>query len=170
MTQGEGQRQGLKGRGRDNILKGRDRGMDSRAGTPGKRRDAERGKKQGRRPRKRKDAERETKRRGARKQEAVQRKKGMYEYRVRKRGGGRGQKKKDLRGIAGLWQSSRSRRRYFLTGTGRSLHKLLDEAQGSMKRDNCLQAFIATFLFDPSMSALPLILKQNSVSVGLLDC
>ena len=29
------------------------------------------------------------------------------------------------------------------------------------------QAFIATWLFDPSMSALPIILKQNSVSVGL---
>ena len=30
------------------------------------------------------------------------------------------------------------------------------------------QAFIATLLFDPSMSALPIIPKQNSVSVGLL--
>ena len=29
------------------------------------------------------------------------------------------------------------------------------------------QAFIATLLFDPSMSALPIIPKQNSVSVGL---
>jgi hypothetical protein len=29
------------------------------------------------------------------------------------------------------------------------------------------QAFIATSLFDPSMSALPIIPKQNSVSVGL---
>ena len=29
------------------------------------------------------------------------------------------------------------------------------------------QAFIATSLFDPSMSALPIILKQNSESVGL---
>ncbi len=29
------------------------------------------------------------------------------------------------------------------------------------------QAFIATLLFDPSMSALPIIPKQNSVS---LDC
>jgi hypothetical protein len=28
-------------------------------------------------------------------------------------------------------------------------------------------AFIATLLFDPSMSALPIIPKQNSVSVGL---
>ncbi|KAJ7941174.1 Regulator of rDNA transcription protein 15 [Quillaja saponaria] len=31
---------------------------------------------------------------------------------------------------------------------------------------NC-QAFIATLLFDPSMSALPIIVKQNSPSVGL---
>jgi hypothetical protein len=29
------------------------------------------------------------------------------------------------------------------------------------------QAFIATWLFDPSMSALPIMLKQNSASVGL---
>jgi len=29
------------------------------------------------------------------------------------------------------------------------------------------QAFIATLLFDPSMSALPIIVKQNSPSVGL---
>jgi len=29
------------------------------------------------------------------------------------------------------------------------------------------QAFKATLLFDPSMSALPIILKQNSVSIGL---
>jgi hypothetical protein len=29
------------------------------------------------------------------------------------------------------------------------------------------QAFIATWLFDPSMSALPIIVKQNSQSVGL---
>ena len=29
------------------------------------------------------------------------------------------------------------------------------------------QAFIATLLFDPSMSALPIIAKQNSPSVGL---
>ena len=29
------------------------------------------------------------------------------------------------------------------------------------------QAFIATSLFDPSMSALPIIAKQNSPSVGL---
>jgi hypothetical protein len=29
------------------------------------------------------------------------------------------------------------------------------------------QAFIATLLFDPSMSALPIIVKQNSQSVGL---
>ena len=29
------------------------------------------------------------------------------------------------------------------------------------------QAFIATWLFDPSMSALPIIQKQNSDSVGL---
>ena len=29
------------------------------------------------------------------------------------------------------------------------------------------QAFIATVLFDPSMAALPIIPKQNSVSVGL---
>jgi hypothetical protein len=29
------------------------------------------------------------------------------------------------------------------------------------------QAFIATLLFDPSMSALPIIEKQNSQSVGL---
>ena len=29
------------------------------------------------------------------------------------------------------------------------------------------QAFIATQLFDPSMSALPIIVKQNSQSVGL---
>jgi len=29
------------------------------------------------------------------------------------------------------------------------------------------QAFIATWLFDPSMSALPIIAKQNSPSVGL---
>ena len=29
------------------------------------------------------------------------------------------------------------------------------------------QASIATWLFDPSMSALPIIVKQNSQSVGL---
>jgi len=29
------------------------------------------------------------------------------------------------------------------------------------------QTFIVTLLFGPSMSALPIILKQNSVSVGL---
>ena len=29
------------------------------------------------------------------------------------------------------------------------------------------QAIIATLLFDPSMSALPIIVKQNSQSVGL---
>ena len=29
------------------------------------------------------------------------------------------------------------------------------------------KAFIATLLFDPSMSALPIIAKQNSPSVGL---
>ena len=29
------------------------------------------------------------------------------------------------------------------------------------------QPFIATLLFDPSMSALPIIAKQNSPSVGL---
>ena len=30
------------------------------------------------------------------------------------------------------------------------------------------QAFIATLLFDPSMSALPIIVKQNSPRIGLL--
>jgi hypothetical protein len=41
-----------------------------------------------------------------------------------------------------------------------SLHSIQELACGS-------QAFIATLLFDPSMSALPIIPKQNSVSVGL---
>ena len=31
------------------------------------------------------------------------------------------------------------------------------------------QAFIATWLFDPSMLALPIVQKQNSDSVGLFN-
>ena len=34
--------------------------------------------------------------------------------------------------------------------------------QKSYHRDNGSQAFIATLLFDPSMSALPIIVKQSS--------
>ena len=41
-------------------------------------------------------------------------------------------------------------------------------AESGIKELACgSQAFIATLLFDPSMSALPIILKQNSESVGL---
>jgi len=39
--------------------------------------------------------------------------------------------------------------------------------QGDVATALASQAFIATLLFDPSMSALPIILKQNLVSVGL---
>ncbi|KAL0642021.1 hypothetical protein Bca4012_102500 [Brassica carinata] len=45
-----------------------------------------------------------------------------------------------------------------------------DSLQKSYHRDNWLVAakpLIATLLFDPSMSALPIIVKQNSPSVGL---
>ncbi|CAN7088926.1 unnamed protein product [Brassica rapa subsp. narinosa] len=39
---------------------------------------------------------------------------------------------------------------------------------GSIRAEDIVsQAFIATLLFDPSMSALPIIVKQNSPSVGL---
>ena len=47
---------------------------------------------------------------------------------------------------------------------------LSKRCQKSYHRDNWLVAakrFIATLLFDPSMSALPIIVKQNSPSVGL---
>jgi hypothetical protein len=41
-------------------------------------------------------------------------------------------------------------------------------AESGIKELACgSQAFIATLLFDPSMSALPIIVKQNSPSVGL---
>ena len=48
-----------------------------------------------------------------------------------------------------------------------SLKKEVSEKlpQGSLAGGG--QAFIATSLFDPSMSALPIIAKQNSPSVGL---
>ncbi|KAG8171374.1 hypothetical protein JTE90_014348 [Oedothorax gibbosus] len=51
-----------------------------------------------------------------------------------------------------------------------TLRVLCKRCQKSYHRDNWLvagQAFIATLLFDPSMSALPIIAKQNSPSVGL---
>ena len=43
----------------------------------------------------------------------------------------------------------------------------LEFQRGSTELACGSQAFIATLLFDPSMSALPIIPKQNSVSVGL---
>ncbi|CAL6280552.1 unnamed protein product [Bathycoccus prasinos] len=46
----------------------------------------------------------------------------------------------------------------------------LEVSRRSYHRDNLAcgsQAFIATLLFDPSMSALPIIAKQDSPSVGL---
>ena len=52
----------------------------------------------------------------------------------------------------------RGKRRALLAGTQRF---------GTRELACGRQAFIATWLFDPSMSALPIILKQNSVSVGL---
>ncbi|KAG8171834.1 hypothetical protein JTE90_029713, partial [Oedothorax gibbosus] len=51
-----------------------------------------------------------------------------------------------------------------------TLRFLCKRCQKSYHRDNWLVApklFIATLLFDPSMSALPIIAKQNSPSVGL---
>ena len=50
------------------------------------------------------------------------------------------------------------------------LRSLKKECQKNYHRDNWLcdgQAFIATSLFDPSMSALPIIDLQTGQSVGL---
>lgn len=58
----------------------------------------------------------------------------------------------------GETSSECSTRSYTLLG--HSAHNTVELACGG-------QAFIATPLFDPSMSALPIIVKQNSQSVGL---
>ncbi len=64
--------------------------------------------------------------------------------------------------------------RMYLTGAPKSKCKVAEEARNKMLVEVGIeelacgdQASIATSLFDPSMSALPIIVKQNSQSVGL---
>jgi hypothetical protein len=67
----------------------------------------------------------------------------------------------------GLRPLERARPSTFPHGVERWPGQLSTKMVGTTELACGSQAFIATLLFDPSMSALPIIPKQNSVSVGL---